>query len=219
VNPVQTSTYSLGTHNPTTFGGGTDINAATPSSVGVYVGSSTPWNVTNYGAIQGPSAGLYLRASGSTVTNWGAISGNAGAGIQLPNGGAVTNESGGSISGFVGVYIPGGVGTVTNAGTIIGQAPAVSVASGSVNNQSGGTLSMISGISAPTVYVGHGGSVTNEDKPADLTITISLDDLVAMGEGKLDAMSAVMGGKMQLSDMGLAMGLQGKMTTLFSKMA
>jgi putative sterol carrier protein len=64
-----------------------------------------------------------------------------------------------------------------------------------------------------------GGSVTNEDKPADLTITISLDDLVAMGEGKLDAMSAVMGGKMQLSDMGLAMGLQGKMTALFSKMA
>ena len=64
-----------------------------------------------------------------------------------------------------------------------------------------------------------GGTVSNEDTPADLTITISMDDLVAMGEGKLDAMSAVMGGKMQLSDMGLAMGLQGKMTALFSKMA
>jgi putative sterol carrier protein len=64
-----------------------------------------------------------------------------------------------------------------------------------------------------------GGSVTNEDKPADLTITISLPDLVAMGEGKLDAMSAVMGGRMQLSDMGLAMSLQGKMTSLFAKMA
>jgi len=64
-----------------------------------------------------------------------------------------------------------------------------------------------------------GGQVSNEDKPADLTITISLNDLVAMGEGKLDAMAAVMGGKMQLSDMGLAMGLQGKMTTLFSKMS
>ena len=68
------------------------------------------------------------------------------------------------------------------------------------------------------VYI-DGGSVTNEDKPADLTITISLDDLVAMGEGKLDAMSAVMGGKLQLSDMGLAMGLQSKLTTLFSKMS
>ena len=64
-----------------------------------------------------------------------------------------------------------------------------------------------------------GGSVTNEDKPADLTITISLNDLVAMGEGKLDGMAAVMTGKMQLSDMGLAMGLQSKMTALFSKMA
>lgn len=64
-----------------------------------------------------------------------------------------------------------------------------------------------------------GGSVSNEDAPADLTITISLDDLTAMGEGKLDAMMAVMSGKMQLSDMGLAMSLQSKMTALFSKMA
>jgi putative sterol carrier protein len=64
-----------------------------------------------------------------------------------------------------------------------------------------------------------GGTVTNEDKPADLTMTISLDDLVAMGEGKLDAMTAVMTGKLQLSDMGLAMGLQSKMQALFSKMA
>ena len=64
-----------------------------------------------------------------------------------------------------------------------------------------------------------GGTVSNEDKPADLTMTISLDDLVAMGEGKLDAMTAVMTGKLQLSDMGLAMGLQSKMQALFSKMA
>jgi putative sterol carrier protein len=64
-----------------------------------------------------------------------------------------------------------------------------------------------------------GGSVTNEDKPADLTITISKTDLEAMGQGKLDGMTAVMTGKMQLSDMGLAMGLQSKMTALFSKMA
>jgi putative sterol carrier protein len=63
-----------------------------------------------------------------------------------------------------------------------------------------------------------GGTVTNEDKPADLTMTISLNDLVSMGEGKLDAMTAVMTGRLQLSDMGLAMGLQGKMQALFSKM-
>lgn len=64
-----------------------------------------------------------------------------------------------------------------------------------------------------------GGTVSNEDKPADLTMTISLADLVAMGEGKLDAMTAVMTGKLQLSDMGLAMSLQSKMQALFSKMA
>jgi len=63
-----------------------------------------------------------------------------------------------------------------------------------------------------------GGTVSNEDKPADLTLTIATDDLIAMGEGKLDPMSAVMTGRLQLSDMALAMGLQGKMTALFSKM-
>ena len=62
-------------------------------------------------------------------------------------------------------------------------------------------------------------SVTNEDKPADLTITISQADLVALGTGQLDPMSAVMGGRMQLSDMGVAMGLQAKMQALFAKMA
>ncbi len=64
-----------------------------------------------------------------------------------------------------------------------------------------------------------GGQVTNEDKPADLTITIAMNDMIALGEGKLDAMTAVMSGKMQLSDMGLAMALQSKMTALFSKIS
>lgn len=63
-----------------------------------------------------------------------------------------------------------------------------------------------------------GGTVSNEDKPADLTMTIALADLEAMGAGKLDAMTAVMTGKLQLSDMGVAMGLQSKLTALFSKM-
>ena len=63
-----------------------------------------------------------------------------------------------------------------------------------------------------------GGSVTNEDKPADLTMTISKDDLVSMGEGKLDATMAFMSGKLKLSDMGLAMSLQPKMQAMFAKM-
>jgi putative sterol carrier protein len=67
------------------------------------------------------------------------------------------------------------------------------------------------------VYI-DGGTVTNDDKPADLTLTISMDDLIALGEGKLDPMTAVMTGKLQLSDMGVAMGLQGKMQALFSKL-
>ena len=63
-----------------------------------------------------------------------------------------------------------------------------------------------------------GGTVTNEDKPADLTMTIAKDDLVAMGEGKLDATMAFMSGKLKLSDMGLAMSLQPKMQAMFAKM-
>jgi putative sterol carrier protein len=68
------------------------------------------------------------------------------------------------------------------------------------------------------VYI-DGGSVSNDDKPADLTLTISMDDLIALGEGKLDPMTAVMTGALQLSDMGVAMGLQGKMQALFSKLS
>jgi len=63
-----------------------------------------------------------------------------------------------------------------------------------------------------------GGSVTNEDKPADLTMTLSLDDLLAMGAGTLDPTMAVMTGKLKLSDMGTAMALQPKMGALFAKM-
>ena len=63
-----------------------------------------------------------------------------------------------------------------------------------------------------------GGSVTNEDKPADLTMTLSMDDLLAIGAGTLDPTMAVMTGKLKLSDMGTAMALQPKMGALFAKM-
>ena len=64
-----------------------------------------------------------------------------------------------------------------------------------------------------------GASVSNEDGPVDLTITISGDDLKALGAGKLDPMSAIMTGRMKLSDMGLAMGLQAKLQALFSRLS
>ncbi|WP_304170222.1 SCP2 sterol-binding domain-containing protein [Phenylobacterium aquaticum] len=64
-----------------------------------------------------------------------------------------------------------------------------------------------------------GGVVCNDDKPADLTVRISKADLKAMGDGKLNPMTAVMTGRLQLSDMGLAMSLQPQMQALFSKLA
>lgn len=65
----------------------------------------------------------------------------------------------------------------------------------------------------------NGGAVTNEDLPADLTMTLSLADLLEMGAGKLDATMAFMSGRLKLSDMGLAMSLQPQMGALFAKMA
>ena len=61
-----------------------------------------------------------------------------------------------------------------------------------------------------------GNQVTNEDKPADLTITLAKADLEELGAGRLDPMTAVMSGRMKLSDMGLAMQLQPKLQSLFS---
>lgn len=63
-----------------------------------------------------------------------------------------------------------------------------------------------------------GGTLTNEDKPADLTLTISLADLRELYDGRLSPMSAVMGGKLKMSDMGLAMQLQSKLEALGRKM-
>ena len=62
-----------------------------------------------------------------------------------------------------------------------------------------------------------GGAVTNDDAPADLTVTVSKDDLEELGAGRLDPMSAVMSGRLRLSDMGAAMALQPKLQALFSR--
>jgi uncharacterized damage-inducible protein DinB/putative sterol carrier protein len=66
------------------------------------------------------------------------------------------------------------------------------------------------------IYI-DGGAVTNEDKPADLTLTLSSVDLMAISQGKLAPMTAVMSGRLSLSDMGLAASLQGKLQALFSR--
>ena len=62
-----------------------------------------------------------------------------------------------------------------------------------------------------------GSSVTNEDKPADLTVTVALKDLKALGKGELDPTRAMMTGRLKLSDMALAMKLQPAIQSLFSK--
>ena len=59
-----------------------------------------------------------------------------------------------------------------------------------------------------------GGTVTNEDKPADLTLT--LQNLVAMGAGRLQPAFAIMVGKMQCSDLSLLMALEDPLTALLS---
>jgi putative sterol carrier protein len=54
-----------------------------------------------------------------------------------------------------------------------------------------------------------GGSVTNDDNPADCTIVVSKDDFEALAEGKLDPTMAFMQGKIKVNgDMSVAMKLQ-----------
>jgi uncharacterized damage-inducible protein DinB/putative sterol carrier protein len=66
------------------------------------------------------------------------------------------------------------------------------------------------------IYI-DGGSVTNEDRPADLTLTLTINNLKAMIQGKLAPMTAMMSGRLKISDMGVAANLQGKLRALFSR--
>lgn len=62
-----------------------------------------------------------------------------------------------------------------------------------------------------------GATVSNDDKPADLVVTVTLKDLKALGKGELDAARAMMTGRLRLSDFALAMKLQPAIQSLFSK--
>ena len=68
------------------------------------------------------------------------------------------------------------------------------------------------------IFIGNG-QVTNENRVADLTLTISIDDLRAIGQGKLSPMGAATTGRLRLSDMGLALSLQKKLKALFANTA
>lgn len=63
----------------------------------------------------------------------------------------------------------------------------------------------------------NGAVVSNENDPADLVVSVTRADLVAMGRGELDPMRAMMTGRMRLSDLRLALSLQPKIQALFEK--
>ncbi len=68
------------------------------------------------------------------------------------------------------------------------------------------------------IHIGDAG-VSNDDLPADLTVKVSRGDLEALGKGQLNPMTAVIKGRLQVSDMSLAMSLQPQMQALFAKLA
>lgn len=68
------------------------------------------------------------------------------------------------------------------------------------------------------IHIGEAG-VSNDDLPADLTVKVSRKDLEALGKGQLNPMTAVITGRLQVSDMSLAMSLQPQMQALFAKLA
>jgi putative sterol carrier protein len=62
-----------------------------------------------------------------------------------------------------------------------------------------------------------GATVSNEDGAADLTITLSLQNLLAMGQGALDPVMAIMLGKMKCSDLGTLIALQNPLKAIIAK--
>ncbi len=62
-----------------------------------------------------------------------------------------------------------------------------------------------------------GAEVSNEDLPADLTLTLSRADLEALGEGRINPMTAVLTGRLKVSDMTMAMQMQSKLQALFDR--
>jgi putative sterol carrier protein len=60
--------------------------------------------------------------------------------------------------------------------------------------------------------------VSQEDGPADTTITVTWDDLMALGRGELDPLSALMKGQLRIDgDMSNALQLQGVIEKLQSE--
>ena len=63
-----------------------------------------------------------------------------------------------------------------------------------------------------------GASVTNENRPADLSLRVSLDDLRALSEGSLALIAALASGRLVVSDMGVAAGLRPQIEALLARL-
>ena len=142
------------------FSGGVVSNASGATITGYRIGvtmsqaagGTVTSTVINAGSIGGTVYdGVWMQSSG-TVTNasGGVITGGYstyGAGVYLQAGGSVTNQSGGTIGGLRGVYALNDAATVVNGGDIIG---------------SGTTIGAAVAVAYGGVYLGAGGSVTNQ---------------------------------------------------------
>ena len=54
-----------------------------------------------------------------------------------------------------------------------------------------------------------GSEVSNDDRPADCTVSVSAEDLVALTQGRMDPMNALVRGRMRVTgDMSVSMRLQ-----------
>lgn len=63
-----------------------------------------------------------------------------------------------------------------------------------------------------------GSNVSNDDAKADLVITTTVETLKGLREGTLEPRSALMSGKIKVSNMFLAMSMQAQIGSLFRKM-
>jgi len=81
----------------------------------------------------------------------------------------------------------------------------------------GKTVKINFGADGVLLLDGVAGKVSEEDGAADTTISVSWDDLEALGRGELDPMTAYMRGKLRVDgDMGNAMQLQSVIAKLRS---
>lgn len=60
--------------------------------------------------------------------------------------------------------------------------------------------------------------VTNDERPAELTLLIAMDDLQALAEGRLTLAAALASGRLGVSDLEIAVGLRAEIGTLLARL-